>query len=207
MRRRALLASIAAGVVGSPGCLSGDPETTSRPPGQRSLSEVAPLPTETAPSEPQDRTPVAVRTGPSHAPDIGVPTGVESNRDSPAETFVFGRASARSSGIEPRHVVVWNTKPEAADVSLTATDSRGDRPLVDRPISLAPDAYAHLHLVEPAPYRISVAVGDTTESLTRDRADFDCNTYATRVMVTRSGIETRTVSTLVACSSTLSDSP
>ncbi|WP_135853770.1 hypothetical protein [Halorussus salinus] len=217
--RRALLGTVASGtLLGVAGCLgsgvdapggttadtdsSSQSETTTGPPGETTSER----PTEETSGPPAETTaplPTAEEAAPSAVAERGVPRlpTIESETYEPFRGVVVGdRPDSPGNFYETPAVWVWNLTGEPATVAVTvATD---DTELHRVETEFPAGAPLAVVFYEPRTYEVAVRVGDRDETVTVGPDRFRCNATATDVRVRPETIESGTISTAAACTTT-----
>lgn len=96
--------------------------------------------------------------------------------------------------------VVLAVNRRSGEQDLTYTVTRDGAAVRDGSTTLDPADATELRLVEPADYTVELGVGDESTTIEVTDDQFDCNaTTTTATIEAGGGIETRTISTTVAC--------
>ena len=137
-------------------------------------------------------------------PEVREETGESPDRDAPsampnlsAESTAASLAVGRGGNHHP--VWVWNASDRPRDLSLEI-GGKGDEKRWFRG-SYALDTATNLvvDLRDPWDYVITVRVGERSETVEIPKSRFDCNASATDVAIRDGGIESRSISTTMAC--------
>ena len=127
---------------------------------------------------------------------------VESSGE-PSRAFAVGsRENVPNPDDEKPHVLaVWNDidLPLSVDLTLSADGSA----VLDDHYDLALGAHLAFELREPRSYELTVRPGDREETVAVERDRFDCNDSATDVAVREDEIAHSTITTELACKTTM----
>ncbi|UPW01224.1 hypothetical protein M0R88_03745 [Halorussus gelatinilyticus] len=130
---------------------------------------------------------------------------IESDTYEPFRGLVVGdRPASPGDFYQTPHVWVWNLTGEPTTISVAVATSGTELRRVESEFP----AGAPLAVVfrERRTYDVSVSVGDRVASVTVEPDRFWCNATGTDVQVRSDAIETGTVSTSMACTTTASES-
>jgi hypothetical protein len=195
--RRELLRTCAAGLsLGVAGCLG----SGGKPPGEPTRTTAA---TET-PVETTASAPPTVRTvEPAAVGERGTPRSptIESDTDEPFRGVAVGEPpESPGDYYETPHVWVWNLTgdPTTIEVAVATGGTRLHRVETEFPAG-APLAVV---FYERRAYDVTVRVGDREKSVSVDSDRFRCNATGTDVQVRPDAIESETISTSMACTTT-----
>ncbi|NEU55725.1 hypothetical protein [Halorussus sp. MSC15.2] len=140
---------------------------------------------------------------PAAVGERGVPRSpsVESDTYEPFRAFVVGeRPDSPGNFYRTPHVWVWNLTGEATTIELALTTG-GER--LRRVETEFPGGQPLAFVFrDRGRYELAVRVGDRTKTVTVERDRFRCNATGTDVQVRPDRIETETVSTSMACTTT-----
>ncbi|MFC4550166.1 MULTISPECIES: hypothetical protein [Halorussus] len=215
--RRRLLRTAAGACAGSlalAGCLGSTPESTGDETTTDTTGGTTALTTSTdttaggtektttgAPTT--DSEPPAVREVAPSDVDRGVPRARDLRRTEatdPELAFAVGERPADTFAHKTHVVAVWNDTEAALSVALVLTTD--GTTLLDRTVELDPGQPGLVELREPRAYELTIRAGDRAETVTVERSRLDCNNSATDVLVGPENVETSTITTSMACSTT-----
>lgn len=159
--------------------------------------------TTTASAPPTESEPPAVREVAPSDVERGVPRARDLRRTEatdPELAFAVGERPADTFAHKTHVVAVWNDTEAALSVALALTTD--GTTLLDRTAELDPGQPVLVELREPRAYELTIRAGDRAETVTVERSRLDCNNSATDVLVGPENVETSTITTSMACSTT-----
>ena len=133
--------------------------------------------------------------GPASTPGAEETTPREIANETAVEYLETGSNLGKNE--RPIGLVVRNA--DNASRTVTVRLKRGGKPLFERTYELAPGAEITGTLDYEARYAVTVETREETEVVRIDAAWFDCNGKTTTVTVSESGIDSSTLSTMMAC--------
>lgn len=139
-----------------------------------------------------------VRDASGGSPDRSVPSAIPGLS---AESTVAALAVGR--GTNHHQVWVWNASGRSREVSLGIGGEDDGEPWFRESYALDTDANLVVDLRESRRYAITVQAGEQSETVEISESRFDCNASATDVAIRADGIESRSISTSMACDSGL----
>ncbi|NHN59957.1 MULTISPECIES: hypothetical protein [Halorussus] len=158
----------------------------------------------TAQTETTAESPPEVReVDPAGVADRGVPRSptIDSDTYEPFRAFVVGeRPDSPGSLYQTPHVWVWNLTGESA--TMTVTVSTGGTELRRTTAEFPADAPLAVVFRDRGAYELSVETGDREGTVEVGQDRFRCNATGTDVIVKPDDVETGTVTTDMACTTT-----
>ncbi|WP_435176178.1 hypothetical protein [Halorussus sp. AFM4] len=113
--------------------------------------------------------------------------------ESTLTTLAVGR------GGENHPVTVRNATDRRRDVALEIGGEGDEKPWFREEYTLDTDTNLVVDLRDPRNYAIAVRVGERSETVEVPESRFDCNASATDVAIREDGLESRSISTAMAC--------
>ena len=215
-RRRLLRTAGAVLTVGAAGCLSEnsggsttartDSTTTTKSDSKTGVTETTPdstTDTTDTTSEPPTRNdPPSVREVDGVGRKVPQPMDLEAPDANPFLALAVGSCECGSDldDTKPHGVWVWNDTDAALTVRLELTAD--GTTVLDDEYEFDPYANLALELRAPRNYELIVRAGNREETVEISRSRIDCNDSATDVAIRNDEIETQSITTDLACSTT-----
>ncbi|NHN59956.1 MULTISPECIES: hypothetical protein [Halorussus] len=141
-----------------------------------------------------DDGPPDVREVPGLRPDSSAPSAMPTlSAESTLTTLAVGR------GGNNHPVTAWNVTDRSRDVALEIAGEGDAEPWFRGEYALDADTNLIVDLRDPRHYAVTVRVGERSKTVDVPKSRFDCNNSATDVAIREDGIESRSISTSMAC--------